>query len=115
MPGSARGPGMSVQSNSLLPGETPRPAATATVARMCAPARIPAAAAMAGGICIVVDVPCFTTAVEASVTCGVTTHPFRWRGARTAEFAKSVHAVLAQRGRPSGPSLSLGEHGTLSR
>lgn len=48
---------------------------------MSTPARILAAAAMADAICIVVDVPCFTTAVEAAVTRGVTVYPFRWRDA----------------------------------
>jgi hypothetical protein len=59
---------------------------------------------MVGGSCIVVDVSCFTTAVEAAATRGVTVYPFRWRDARTAEFVKSVHTLLAQRGRPSGPA-----------
>lgn len=58
-----------------------------------------------------VDVPCFTTAVEAAVTRSVTVYPFRWHDARSGEFAKSVPALPAQCGRPSGPSLSPGEHG----
>jgi 2-phosphosulfolactate phosphatase len=69
---------------------------------------------MVGGTCIVVDVPCFTTAVEAAVTRSVTVYPFRWRDARTTEFANSVHAVLAQRGRPSGPTLSPVSMDTLA-
>jgi 2-phosphosulfolactate phosphatase len=61
---------------------------------------------LTGGICVVVDVLRFTTAVEAAVTRGVTVYPYRWRDATAAEFAASVRALLADEGDATGPSLS---------
>jgi len=65
-----------------------------------------AAAALAGGVCVVVDVLRFTTAVEAAVTRGVAVYPYRWRDAAAAAFAGSVQALLADGHDPAGPSLS---------
>ncbi|HEY1699054.1 MAG TPA: hypothetical protein VGG75_04980 [Trebonia sp.] len=62
-----------------------------------------AGAALTGGICVVVDVLRFTTAVEAAVARGAAVYPYRWQNAETAqEFAESVGAVLAIRGDASG-------------
>jgi len=61
---------------------------------------------LTGGICVVVDVLRFTTAVEAAVTRGVTVYPYRWRDATAAGFADSVHALLADGADSAGPSLS---------
>lgn len=58
------------------------------------------------GVCVVVDVLRFTTAVEAAVTRGVSVYPYRWRDAAARAFADSVHALLADGGDPAGPSLS---------
>ena len=53
------------------------------------------AATLAEGVCVVVDVLRFTTAVEAAVTGGVAVYPYRWRDATAAAFAASVPALLA--------------------
>lgn len=66
------------------------------------------------GVCVVVDVLRFTTAVEAAVTRGVTVFPYRWRDATAAAFADSVHAVLADGRDPAGPSLSPLSMGALA-
>ncbi|HYK30527.1 MAG TPA: 2-phosphosulfolactate phosphatase [Streptosporangiaceae bacterium] len=58
------------------------------------------------GVCVVVDVLRFTTAVEAAVSRGVSVYPYRWRDASAEAFAESVHAFLADGGDPAGPSLS---------
>ncbi len=66
------------------------------------------AATIAEGVCVVVDVLRFTTAVEAAVTGGVAVYPYRWRdatGTATA-FAASVQALLADGSGPAGLSLS---------
>ena len=65
-----------------------------------------AAATLAEGVCVVVDVLRFTTAVEAAVTGGVAVYPYRWRDATAAAFAASVPALLADGRDPAGPSLS---------
>jgi 2-phosphosulfolactate phosphatase len=65
-----------------------------------------AAAALTGGVCVVVDVLRFTTAVEAAVTRGVAVYPYRWRDATAAAFAGSVQAILADGRNPAGPALS---------
>ena len=64
------------------------------------------AATLAEGICVVVDVLRFTTAVEATVTRGVAVYPYRWRDATAAALAGSVQALLADGRDPAGPSLS---------
>jgi len=64
------------------------------------------APALAGEVCVVVDVLRFTTAVEAAVSRGVAVYPYRWRDATAAAFADSVRAVLADGRDPAGPSLS---------
>jgi 2-phosphosulfolactate phosphatase len=64
------------------------------------------APALAGGVCVVIDVLRFTTAVEAAVSRGVAVYPYRWRDANAAAFADSVRAVLADGRDPAGPSLS---------
>jgi len=61
---------------------------------------------LAGGVCVVVDVLRFTTAVEAAVARGVAVYPYRWRDATAAAFADSVQALLADGRDPAGPSLS---------
>ena len=58
------------------------------------------------GVCVVVDVLRFTTAVEAAVSRGVSVYPYRWRDASAEAFADSVHALLAAGSDPAGPSLS---------
>jgi 2-phosphosulfolactate phosphatase len=58
------------------------------------------------GVCVVVDVLRFTTAVEAAVSRGVAVYPYRWRDATAAAFAGSFQARLADGGDPAGPSLS---------
>ncbi len=58
------------------------------------------------GVCVVVDVLRFTTAVEAAVYRGLAVYPYRWRDATAAAFADSVHALLADDSDPAGPSLS---------
>lgn len=58
------------------------------------------------GVCVVVDVLRFSTAVEAAVTRGVAVYPYRWRDATAGAFADSVQALLADGGDPAGPSLS---------
>jgi 2-phosphosulfolactate phosphatase len=58
------------------------------------------------GICVVVDVLRFTTAVEAAVSQGVAVYPYRWRDATAAAFADDVQALLADGRDPAGPSLS---------
>jgi len=58
------------------------------------------------GVCVVVDVLRFTTAVEAAVTRGVAVYPYRWRDATASAFADSVQALLADGRDPAGPSLS---------
>ncbi|HEX4829564.1 MAG TPA: 2-phosphosulfolactate phosphatase [Trebonia sp.] len=63
------------------------------------------APAVSGGICVVVDVLRFTTAVDGAVSRGVAVYPYRWRDATAAAFAASAGAILASRG-PAGPSLS---------
>ncbi|MGH3165592.1 MAG: 2-phosphosulfolactate phosphatase [Trebonia sp.] len=65
-----------------------------------------AAPALAGGICVVVDVLRFTTAVEAAAARGVTVYPYRGRDATAAAFADRVGAALAGHRDPAGPSLS---------
>ena len=60
----------------------------------------------ANGVCVVVDVLRFTTAVEAAVTRGIVVYPYRWRDATAAAFADSVHALLADGSDEAGPSLS---------
>jgi 2-phosphosulfolactate phosphatase len=65
-----------------------------------------AAAALSEGVCVVVDVLRFTTAVEAAVSRGAAVYPYRWRDATAAAFADSVQAVLADGHDPAGPSLS---------
>jgi 2-phosphosulfolactate phosphatase len=62
--------------------------------------------ALTGGVCVVVDVLRFTTAVEAAVARGVAVYPYRWRDATAAAFADSVQALLADGRDPAGPSLS---------
>jgi 2-phosphosulfolactate phosphatase len=62
--------------------------------------------ALAGEICVVVDVLRFTTAVEAAVARGVAVYPYRWRDATAAAFADSVQALLADGSAPAGVSLS---------
>lgn len=62
--------------------------------------------ALADGICVVVDVLRFTTAVEAAVTRGVAVYPYRWRDDTASAFAAAVHALLADGRDPAGPSLS---------
>jgi len=62
--------------------------------------------ALADGICVVVDVLRFTTAVEAAVTRGVAVYPYRWRDDSASAFAATVHALLADGHDPAGPSLS---------
>jgi 2-phosphosulfolactate phosphatase len=64
------------------------------------------AATLTEGVCVVVDVLRFTTAVEAAVTRGVAVYPCRWRDATAAAFADSVQALLADGRDPAGPSLS---------
>ncbi len=61
---------------------------------------------LAEGVCVVVDVLRFSTAVEAAVTRGVTVYPYRWRDATAASFADSVRALLADSRDRTGPSLS---------
>jgi 2-phosphosulfolactate phosphatase len=74
-----------------------------------------AAAALTGGICVVVDVLRFTTAVEAAVTRGAAVYPYRWRDTGAAkEFAESVGAVLAARDDRDGPTLSPSSMSALS-
>lgn len=58
------------------------------------------------GVCVVVDVLRFTTAVEAAVTRGVAVYPYRWRDVTAVDFADSVQALLADGHDPAGPSLS---------
>lgn len=58
------------------------------------------------GVCVVVDVLRFTTAVEAAVTRGLSVYPCRWRDAAAGAFADSVDALLADGHDPAGPSLS---------
>jgi 2-phosphosulfolactate phosphatase len=58
------------------------------------------------GVCVVVDVLRFTTAVEAAITRGVAVYPHRWRDATAAAFADSVGALLADGRDAAGPSLS---------
>jgi 2-phosphosulfolactate phosphatase len=58
------------------------------------------------GVCVVVDVLRFTTAVEAAASRGVAVYPYRWRDATAAAFADSVQALLADAQDPTGPSLS---------
>jgi hypothetical protein len=65
-----------------------------------------AAPALSEGVCVVVDVLRFTTAVEAAVSRGVAVYPYRWRDATAATFADSVRARLADGRDPAGPSLS---------
>lgn len=65
------------------------------------------------GVCVVVDVLRFTTAVEAAVTHGVAVYPYRWRDATAAAFADSAQAILADGRDPSGPSLSPSSMDTL--
>jgi 2-phosphosulfolactate phosphatase len=65
-----------------------------------------AASALGDGVCVVVDVLRFTTAVEAAVSRGAAVYPYRWRDATAAAFADSVGAVLADGRDPAGPSLS---------
>lgn len=67
-----------------------------------------AAPALAEGVCVVVDVLRFTTAVEAAVSRGVAVYPYRWRDATAAAFADSVGAILADGRDPAGSSLSPG-------
>lgn len=65
-----------------------------------------AASAVTTGVCVVVDVLRFTTAVEAAVGRGVLVYPYRWRDAGAATFAVSVGARLADARNGAGPSLS---------
>ena len=61
---------------------------------------------LSDGVCVVVDVLRFTTAVEAAVTRGAAVYPYRWRDATAVAFADSVRALLADGRDPGGPSLS---------
>jgi 2-phosphosulfolactate phosphatase len=65
-----------------------------------------AASAVMTGVCVVIDVLRFTTAVEAAVGRGVTVYPYRWRDANAGAFAASVDARLADSPDSTGPSLS---------
>jgi len=65
-----------------------------------------AASAVTTGVCVVVDVLRFTTAVEAAVGRGVIVYPYRWRDATAGAFAASVDARLADAPDSTGPSLS---------
>lgn len=65
-----------------------------------------AASAVTTGVCVVVDVLRFTTAVEAAVGRGVLVYPYRWRDAGATTFAVSVGARLADARDCAGPSLS---------
>jgi 2-phosphosulfolactate phosphatase len=65
-----------------------------------------AAPALSEGVCVVVDVLRFTTAVEAAVSRGAAVYPYRWRDAAAPAFAESVQALLAGGRDPAGPSLS---------
>jgi 2-phosphosulfolactate phosphatase len=64
------------------------------------------APALTDGVCVVVDVLRFTTAVDAAVARGITVYPYRWRDATAAAFADSVQALLADGSDRAGPSLS---------
>lgn len=64
------------------------------------------APALTDGLCVVVDVLRFTTAVEAAVSHGVAVYPYRWRDVTAAAFAESVQALLADGRDPGGPLLS---------
>jgi 2-phosphosulfolactate phosphatase len=72
------------------------------------------APALSEGVCVVVDVLRFTTAVEAAVSRGVAVYPYRWRDATAAAFADSVQALLADGRDPAGPSLSPSSMNTLA-
>jgi 2-phosphosulfolactate phosphatase len=65
-----------------------------------------AASVVTTGVCVVVDVLRFTTAVDAAVGQGVLVYPYRWRDATAATFAASVGAQVADSASPTGPSLS---------
>jgi 2-phosphosulfolactate phosphatase len=73
-----------------------------------------AAPTLTEGVCVVVDVLRFSTAVEAAVTRGVAVYPYRWRDATAAAFADSVQALLADGRDPAGPSLSPSSMDTLA-
>jgi 2-phosphosulfolactate phosphatase len=64
------------------------------------------APALSEGVCVVVDVLRFTTAVEAAVSRGAAVYPYRWRDATAVAFADSVQALLADGRDPARPSLS---------
>ena len=64
------------------------------------------APALTEGVCVVVDVLRFTTAVDAAVTRGIAVYPYRWRDGTAAAFADSVQAVLADGSDRAGSSLS---------
>lgn len=66
------------------------------------------------GVCVVVDVLRFTTAVEAAASRGVAVYPYRWRDATAVAFADSVHAVLADGRDAAAPSLSPSSMHALS-
>jgi 2-phosphosulfolactate phosphatase len=72
-----------------------------------------AAPELTEGVCVVVDVLRFTTAVEAAVSRGVAVYPYRWRDATAAAFADDVQALLADGRDPAGPSLSPLSMGAL--
>jgi 2-phosphosulfolactate phosphatase len=65
-----------------------------------------AASAVKNGICVIIDVLRFSTAVEAAVSRGIAVYPYRWRDATAEAFAVSVEARLAGGGDPAGHSLS---------
>jgi len=67
---------------------------------------VPLALMATEGVCVVVDVLRFSTAVETAVSRGIAVYPYRWRDATAQIFAASVGAVLADGRDPAGPSLS---------
>jgi 2-phosphosulfolactate phosphatase len=61
---------------------------------------------LTGGVCVIVDVLRFSTAVEAATARGVAVYPARWRDEGAAALAAATGAVLADGRDPAGPSLS---------
>lgn len=63
-------------------------------------------AVAAGTVVVIVDVLCFSSAVDVATSRGAVVFPYRWRDGSAPEFARAAGAILADGSDPSRVSLS---------